>query len=86
MNKGKKKGRSVERSGPRLRQLALGYHFTNWKLATCVEPSLSFTTSSLHVLAPALLVFHTVYMTPETPSPSCCNFEPVWLKQLQKWN
>jgi hypothetical protein len=59
VNKGKRKGRSVEISGPRLWLLALGYYFTNVKLATCVEPSLSLTTSCLHVSAHPLLVFHT---------------------------
>ncbi len=42
----------------------MGYYLTNVKLAKCVESSLSVTMSCLHVLAYALLVFHTyVYVS-----------------------
>jgi hypothetical protein len=58
VNKGMKTGRSCY--APALdSSFSSGYYLTNLKSATCSVPSSSLTTSSRHVLAHPLLVFHT---------------------------
>jgi hypothetical protein len=63
VNRGGRKGRSCY--APALdKGSSLGYYLTNWKLARCEEtpsgvPLRNVKSSFLHVLAHALLVFHT---------------------------